>query len=269
MLFRGVLAPGSDADADDAFAEFENSITKRGLVEEEGLSSSSPIKRPKPTEDEVDEFKLSTVDSDDPEYFTIDTQGKLKSFGDRMDGIEATVKHHDLPAMDHHLSNLQQLIGLRPVDQSPIEVLTHLEMIATSIKELSNNPRNILSDAEQKQLQDVFKLYRSDLRGLWEAMSGDVKTYLAPMEVYFSKCTSAVALGQPLILGDILVNRITSMESAVASLENAARLGHQQAAPRASFVAAGLSTPLRNGTSYGLGGFRQATSFGTPPGIQP
>jgi hypothetical protein len=74
-----------------------------------------------------------------------------------MDGIEATVKHHNLPAMDHHLSNLQQLIGQRPIDQLPIEVLTHLEMTATSIKELSNNPRNILSDTEQKQLQDVFK----------------------------------------------------------------------------------------------------------------
>jgi hypothetical protein len=82
MLFRDVLAPSSDADADDAFAEFENSITKRGLIEEEGLSSSSPIKRPKPTEDEADEFKLSTVDSDDPEYFTIDTQSKLKSLGE-------------------------------------------------------------------------------------------------------------------------------------------------------------------------------------------
>jgi hypothetical protein len=91
MLFRGVLAPGSDADTDDAFAEFENSITKRGLVEEDGMSSSSPIKRPKPTEDEADKFKLSTVDSDDPEYFTIDTQNRLKSLGDRMDGIEAKV----------------------------------------------------------------------------------------------------------------------------------------------------------------------------------
>jgi hypothetical protein len=148
MLFRGMLAPGSDADADDAFAEFENSITKQGLVEEDGLSSSSPIKRPKTTEDEADKFKLSTVDSDDPEYFTINTQNKLKSLGDRMDGIEAKVKHHDLPAMNHHLSNLQRLIGQRPVDQSPIEVLTHLEMIATSVKELSNNPRNILSDTE-------------------------------------------------------------------------------------------------------------------------
>jgi hypothetical protein len=59
------------------------------------------------------------------------------------------VNHHDLPAMDHHLSNLQRLIGQRPIDQSPIEVLTHLEMISTSVKELSNNPRTILSDAEQ------------------------------------------------------------------------------------------------------------------------
>jgi hypothetical protein len=61
-----------------------------------------------------------------------------------MDGMEAKVNHHDPPAMDHHLSNLQRLIGQRPIDQSPIEVLTHLEMIATSVKELSNNPRNIL-----------------------------------------------------------------------------------------------------------------------------
>jgi hypothetical protein len=89
------------------------------------------------------------------------------------------------------------------------------------------------------------------------------------MEAYFSKCTSAVAPGQPLVLGDVLENRITSVESIVASLENAARLGHQQAAPPASFGAAGLSTPLRNGTSYGLGGFGQATSFGTPQGTQP
>jgi hypothetical protein len=88
-------------------------------------------------------------------------------------------------------------------------------MIATSVKELSNNPRSILSDAEQKHLQDVFKLYGSDLRGLWDAMSGDVKTYLAPMEAYFSKCTSAVAPGQPLVLGDILENRITSAQRLV------------------------------------------------------
>jgi hypothetical protein len=167
---------------------------------------------------------LFTIDSDDPEYFTINTQNKLKSLEDRMDGIEAKVKHNDLPAMHHHLSNLQRLIGQCPVDQSPIEVLTHLEMIATSVKELSNNPRNILSDAEQKQLQDVSKLYGTDLRGLWNAMSGDVKTYLAPMEAYFSKCTLAVAPGQPLVLGDILGNRITSMKSAVASLENAIQL---------------------------------------------
>jgi RNAse (barnase) inhibitor barstar len=171
--------------------------------------------------------------------------------------------------MDHHLSNLQRLIGQRPVDQPPIEVLTHLEMIATSVKELSNNPRNILSDAEQKQLQDVFKLYGSDLRGLWDAMSGDVRTYLAPMEAYFSKFTSAVAPGQPLVLGEVLKNRVKSMESAVASWENAARLGRQQAGPPASFGATRLSTPLRNGTSYGLGGFGQATSFGTPPGTLP
>jgi hypothetical protein len=129
-----VLAPGADADAVDEFNEFENSITKRGLVEEAGLSSSSPIKRPKPTEDEADEFKLSTADSDDPEYFTITTQNKLKSLGESMDRIEAKVNHHDLPAMDHHLSNLQRLIGQRPIDQSPIKVLTHLEMIATSVK---------------------------------------------------------------------------------------------------------------------------------------
>jgi hypothetical protein len=141
-------------------------------------------------------------------------------------------------------------------------------MIATSVKELSNNPRNILSDAEQKQLQDVFKLYGLDLRGLWDAMSGDVKTYLAPMEAYFSKCTSAVAPGQPLVVGDILVNRITSMESAVASWEHAERLSRQQAGHSASFGAAGLSTPLRNGTGYGLGGFGQATSFGNPLGTQ-
>jgi hypothetical protein len=38
MLFQGVLAPRADADAVDAFTEFENSITKRGLVEEDGLS---------------------------------------------------------------------------------------------------------------------------------------------------------------------------------------------------------------------------------------
>jgi hypothetical protein len=56
MLFRGVLVPGADAHADDTFTEFENSITKRGLIEEEGLSSSSPIKRPKPTGDKMDEF---------------------------------------------------------------------------------------------------------------------------------------------------------------------------------------------------------------------
>jgi hypothetical protein len=100
-------------------------------------------------------------------------------------------------------------------------------------------------------------------------MSGDVKTYLTPMEAYFSKCTSVVTLGQPLVLGDILGNRITSMESAVASLENAARLSRQQVGHSASFGAAYLSTPLRNGTGYGLGGFGQATSFGTPPGTQP
>jgi hypothetical protein len=101
-------------------------------------------------------------------------------------------------------------------------------------------------------------------------MSGDDKTYLAPMEAYFSKCTLAVAPGQALVLGDVLENRITSMESAVSSLENAARVGHQQAAPPASFGSVGLSTytPLRNGTSYRLGGFGQATSFGTPPGTQ-
>jgi hypothetical protein len=268
MLFRGVLAPGADADAVDAFTEFENSINKRDLVEEDGLSSSSPIKRPKPTEDDTDEFKLSTVDSDDTEYFTITTQNNLKSLGERMDGIEAKVNHHDLPAMDHHLSNLQRLIGQRLIDRSPIEVLTHVEMIATSVKELSNNPRNILSVAEQNQLQDVFKLYGSDLRGLWDPMSGDVKTYHAPMEAYFSKCTSVVATGQPLVMGDILVNRITSMESAVASLKSAARLSRQQAGHSSNFWAAGLSTPLRNGTGYRLGGFGQATSFGTPPGTQ-
>jgi hypothetical protein len=138
-------------------------------------------------------------------------------------------------------------------------------MIATSVKKPSNYPRNILSDAEQNQLQDVFKLYGSDLRGLWDAMSGDVKTYLALMEAYLSKCTSAVAPGQPLVLGDILVNQITSMESAVASLENAARLSRQQAGHSSNFGAAGLSTPLRNRTGYGLGGFGQATSFGTSP----
>jgi hypothetical protein len=98
---------------------------------------------------------LSTVDSDDPEYFTITTQNKPKSLGERMDRMEAKVNHHDLPAMDHHLSNLQRLI----------EVLTHLEMIATSVKELSNNPRNILSDAEQKQLLDVFKLCTDQISG--------------------------------------------------------------------------------------------------------
>jgi RNAse (barnase) inhibitor barstar len=125
-----------------------------------------------------------------------------------MDGIEATVNHHDLPAIDHHLSNLQRLIGQRPIGQLLIEVLTHLEMAATIIKELSNNPRSTLSDAEQKQLQDVLSLYGSDLRGLWDAMYGDVKTYLAPMEAYFSKCTLAVAPGQTLVLGDVLENRI-------------------------------------------------------------
>jgi hypothetical protein len=51
-------------------------------------------------------------------------------------------------------------------------------------------------------------------------------------------------------------------------LENAARLGHQQAALPASFGSAGMSTPLRNRASYELGGFGQATSFGTPPGTQ-
>jgi hypothetical protein len=125
-----------------------------------------------------------------------------------MDGIEATVNHHDLPAIDHHLSNLQRLIGQRPIGQLLIEVLTHLEMAATIIKELSNNPRSTLSDAEQKQLQDVLSLYGSDLRGLWDAMYGDVTAYLAPMEAYFSKCTLAVAPGQTLVLGDVLENRI-------------------------------------------------------------
>jgi hypothetical protein len=271
MLFRGVLAPGGDADSEAAIEAFEDSITKRGLVEAEGTATSSPLKRLKPAEAvEDEELYLSPSDAYDADQFVSETHSKLKAIGDRMDGIEAKFNHHDLPAMDHHLSNLQRLIGQRPTDQPPIEVLTHLEMVASSIKELTDKPRSSLSEAEQTQLQNVFLTYGTDLQGLKDSMSESVVKYLAPMDAYFRSCTSAPAQGQLPVLGNILENRISSMENSVLSLENAAQGRHATAA----FGAAGFATPLRNGggltgAGYGLGGFGQTTSFGTPAGAQP
>jgi hypothetical protein len=40
MLFRGLLAPSGDSD-ETAIRLFKDSTTKRGLVEEQGLTSSS------------------------------------------------------------------------------------------------------------------------------------------------------------------------------------------------------------------------------------
>jgi hypothetical protein len=56
MLFRGLLAPGGESD-ETAIRLFEDSTTKRGLAEEQGLTSSFPLKCPKNTQEAMETDK--------------------------------------------------------------------------------------------------------------------------------------------------------------------------------------------------------------------
>jgi hypothetical protein len=221
MLFRGLLAPGGKSD-ESAIHLFEDSTTKRGLVKEQGLTSSSPLKRPKSTPEpmEMDESVDFSLHKTNPssEEFVHEVARKFAAIGKQLEVVELTVNRHDLTAMDHHLSNVQRLIGPHPTGQAPLEILTHLESVSATIKELLAKPRSVLSETEQQQLGALLRTYGPELKLLTDNLSNSINKYLAPMEIFFQGCTSAQ---QPL-LGDQLHSRLSLLESGLTAIQRTA-----------------------------------------------
>jgi hypothetical protein len=91
------------------------------------------------------------------------------------------------------------------------------------------------------------------------------------MNRFFQQHTSSVALGQPLVLGDVLHTRLAAIESSVSSLQNPGGRWQQQASRPPHFGSGSISTPVRAGhgnpaSQFGMGGFKQTSSSNTPPG---
>jgi hypothetical protein len=188
MLFRGLLAPGGESEK-TAIRLFGGSTTKRGLVEEQGLSSSSPLKRPKGTPEpmETEESIGFSFHEANPssEEFVHEVARKIAAIGKQLEAVESTVNRHNLTAMDHHLSNVQWLIGPRPTGQAPLEILTHLESFSSTIKELLAKPRSVLSETEQQQLGALLRTYGPKFKLLTDNLSDSINKYLAPIEIFF------------------------------------------------------------------------------------
>jgi hypothetical protein len=221
MLFRGLLAPDGKSDKTE-ICLFEDSTTKRGLVEEQDLTSSSPLKRPKsaPEPMETDEsanFSLHKTNTSSEE-FVHEVARKFAAIGKHLEAVESMINRHNLTTMDHHLSNVQRLIGPRPSGQAPLEILTHLESISSTIKELLAKPRSVLSETEQQQLRALLWRYGPEFKLLTDNLSNSINKYLAPMEIFFQGCTSAQ---QPL-LGDQLHSRLSSLESSLTAIQQTA-----------------------------------------------
>jgi hypothetical protein len=272
MLFRGLLAPGGKPD-ETAIRLFEDSTTKRWLVEEQGLSSSSPLKRPKGTPEpmETDESVDFSFQETNPssEEFVHKVARKFAAIGKQLEVIKSTVNRHNLTAMDHHLSNVQRLIGAQPTGQAPLEILTHLESVSSTIKELLAKPRSVLLETEQQQLGALLRTYWPKFKLLTDNLPDSINNYLAPMEIFFQGCTSAQ---QPL-LGDQLHSRLSSFESGLSAIQRTATNWSQPPVGPGQFGGSGLSTPIRSGHSnggsqFGMGVFGQKISFTTPPGTQ-
>jgi hypothetical protein len=191
MLFRGFLAPGAEPDTEPELCEFEDSINKRGLVEEPGLESSSPLKKPKATPKSsrmgavVDLTSLEANPSS--EEFVKDVGTNFKVIASQLYDIQASLTIHDLPAMDHHLSNLQRLIGDRPDGQAPHEILAYLEILESSIQKLRDNPQTTLAKLEQHQLHLLLQQFGPTLQGLRDDIETSVTTYLKPMNPFFQQ----------------------------------------------------------------------------------
>jgi hypothetical protein len=152
------------------------------------------------------------------EAFVHELACKFAAIGKQLDAVKSTVNLHDLTAMDHHLSNVQQLIRPPPTGQAPLEILTHLESVSSTIKELLANPRCVLSETEQKQLGALLRTYGPKFKLLTDNLSDSISKYLAPMEIFFQGCTSAQ---QPL-LGDQLHSRLSSLESGLSAVQRSA-----------------------------------------------
>jgi hypothetical protein len=195
----------------------------------------------------------------------------FKVIASRLYDIQASLTIHDLPAMDHHLSNLQQLIGDRPDGQAPHEILAYLVILESSIQKLRDNPQTTLTKLEQHQLHLLLQQFEPTLQGLRDVIEPAVTTCLEPMNRFFQQHTSSVAPGQPLVLGDVLHTRLAAMESSVSSLQNSGWRWQQQASRPPHFGSGSMSTPVRAGhgnsaSQFGMGGFGRTSSFNTPPG---
>jgi hypothetical protein len=109
------------------------------------------------TDESVDfSFHETNPSSED---FAHEVARKFAAIGTQLEAVESTVNCHDLTAMDHHLSNVQRLIGPQPTGQAPLEILTHLESVSSTIKELLAKPRSVLSETEQQQLGALKRTY--------------------------------------------------------------------------------------------------------------
>jgi hypothetical protein len=194
---------------------------------------------------------------------------KFAAIGKQLDAVESMVNRHDLTAMYHHLSNVQQLIRPPPTGQAPLEILTHLESVSSTIKELLANPRCVLSETEQKQLGALLRMYGPKFKLLTDNLSDSISKYLAPMEIFFQGCTSAQ---QPLLV-DQLHSRLSSLESGLSAIQRSATNWPQPPVGPGQFGGSGMSTPIRSGHSNGgsqfvMVVFVQNISFTTPPETQ-
>jgi hypothetical protein len=197
------------------------------------------------------------------EEFVHELARNFAAIGRQLEAVKLTVNCHDLTAMDHHLSNVQRLIGPRPTGQAPLEILTHLESDSSTIKELLAKPRSVLSETEQQQLRALLRTDGPEFKLLTDNFS----KYLAPMEIIFQGCTSAQ---QPL-LGDQLHSRLSLLESGLKAIQRTATNWPQPPVGPSQFGGSGMSTPTRSGHSnggsqFGIGVFGQNISFTTPPG---
>jgi hypothetical protein len=119
------------------------------------------------------------------EEFAQDAGTNFKVIAYRLYEIQASLSIHNLPAMDHHLSNLQRLIGQRSDGQAPLEILAHLEISDSSIQELRDNPQMTLTESDQHQFHLLLQQYGPTLQGLRHDMEQAVTAYLEHMNRFF------------------------------------------------------------------------------------
>jgi hypothetical protein len=100
MLFRGLLAPGAEADTEAELCRFEASINKRGMIEERGLELLSSLKKPKATPNSSEKgavIDLTRLESNpSSEEFVQDVGTNFKVISDCLDELQASLTRHNL-----------------------------------------------------------------------------------------------------------------------------------------------------------------------------